>query len=71
LQRRPRRFRAQVVVGPELLAKLQDALLGADGRGRAPFRAADGAEKNGIGLLGGVESLIGEGVPVRIDRGLW
>lgn len=62
---------AQVAVGPELLAELQDALLGADGGRGAPFRAADGAEEDGVGLLGGVEGLVGEGVPVRIDRGLW
>jgi hypothetical protein len=62
--------RAQVAVGAELLAELQQALLGADGGGRAPFRAADGAEENGVGGFGGGESLVGQGVVVDVDGGL-
>ncbi len=61
---------AQVAVGAELLAQLEDALLRADGRRRAPFRAADGAQENGVGGLGGGDGLVGQGVVVGIDGGL-
>ena len=60
----------QVAVGAELLAQLEDALLGADGGGGTPFRAANGAQENGIGGLGGGDGLVGQGVVVGIDGGL-
>ena len=62
--------RAQVAVGTKLLAQLQDALLGADGRVGAPFRAANGTEENGVGGAGSSDGLVGAGVIVRIDRSL-
>ena len=62
--------RAQVAVGAELLAELQETLLGADGGGGAPFGTADGAEEDGISSLGGVEGLVGEGVIVLVNGSL-
>jgi hypothetical protein len=61
---------AQVAVGAELLAQLEDALLRADGGRGTPFWAADGAEEDGIGGLGGGEGLVGEGGVVGFDGGL-
>ena len=61
---------AQVAVGAELLAQLQDALLRADGRRGAPFGPADGAEEDGVGGFGSREGLVGQGVVVDFDRGL-
>lgn len=62
--------RAKVAIGAELLAELQETLLGADGGRGAPFGTANGTEKDGIGSLGGVEGLIGEGVIVLVNGGL-
>ena len=61
---------AQVAEGAELLAQLQEALLGADGRRRSPFRTANGAQKDGIGSLGGSEGLIGQGNAMLVDGSL-
>ena len=63
--------RAEVAIGAELLAELQETLLGTDGGGSAPFGTADGTEKDGISSLSGVEGLIGEGVMVLVNGGLW
>lgn len=60
---------AQVTVGSHLLAEPQETLLGADGAG-APFRAADGAEEDGVGGVGGGEGLVGEGGAGGVDGGL-
>lgn len=61
---------AQVSVGAELLAQTQDAGLRAYGGGGTPLGTTDGAEQDGIGGLGGVEGLFGQGVAVGIDGGL-
>lgn len=63
---RGKEARAQVAVGAHLLAQPQDALLWADGAG-APFGAADGAEEDCRGGLGGGEGLIGEGAAGGVD----
>lgn len=60
----------QVAIGPELLAQLEEALLRADGGGRAPFRTANGAEKDGVSVLASSESLLGQGVAVGVNGGL-
>lgn len=59
----------EVTVGAHLLAQLQQALLRADGAG-APFRAADGAEKDGVGGLGGGEGFVCEGGAGLVDGAL-
>ena len=70
-QRGDRPDRPQVRVQAEALAKAQEALLGARrvGVGGVPLRPADGAEQHGVGRAAGVEHLVGEGRPVRVDRG--
>lgn len=60
---------AQVAVRAHLLAKLEEALLRADGAG-APFRAADGAEEDGVGGFGGAEGLVGQGGAVVVNGAL-
>lgn len=61
---------AEVAVGAELLAELEDTLFGTDGGGRAPFGTTDGAEEDGIGGLGGGEGFVGQGAVVGGDGGL-
>lgn len=60
---------AQVAVGAELLAQGEDAGLGPDGGGRAPFGTANGAEEDGVGRFGGSEGVVGEGGAVGVDGG--
>ena len=69
-QRRARPHRAQVGVEAHPLAQAEQALLGARrvGVGRVPFRAADGAEQDGVGAAAGLEHLVGERDAVGVDR---
>ena len=69
-QGRARPHRAQVGVEAHPLAQAEQALLGARrvGVGGVPFRAADGAEQDGVGAAAGLEDLVGEGGAVLVDR---
>ena len=62
--------RTQVGVEAHPLAEPEQPLLGARrvGVGRVPFRAADGAEQDGVGAAAGLEHLVGEGDAVGVDR---
>ena len=58
-----------VAVGDEFFAQREDALFRADGAG-APFGAADGAEEDGVGGLGGGQGAGGQGFAVGVDGAL-
>lgn len=60
---------AQVTVCSHLFAQLQKALFRSDGAS-APFRAANGTEKNGIGGVCGSEGFICEGASGSVNGAL-
>ena len=67
-QRRPGLHRPQVGEEAEVLANLQKTLLGAHaGVGVRPFRAADGAHQDGIGLFSPAQRIGGQGLPPAVD----
>lgn len=61
--------RPDVPVRAHLLAEREEALLRPH-LARSPFGAADGAQEDGVGSLGGVESFGSQGFASGIDRGL-